>query len=225
MTLLHTVSRVLQTPFGAPDVATVWPPHTAALPAVTQQLGEWALLAAPPIAPRIWEATAATAARMAQWVAGGWRIATVGDLDAYTYSVAGAVGVLLCDLCAWHDGVQADRRQAIALGRGLQAVNILRNRSDDGARGVDFYPDGWTSADLATYAREHLVPVQAYLQTLAPCAVQQLCTIPLALALATLEALAGGAPKLSREEVSGIVAAVLSSDEAARLADRSTVGA
>jgi farnesyl-diphosphate farnesyltransferase len=101
----------------------------------------------------------------------------------------------------------------------------VRNRPDDWARGVDFYPEGWTTADLATYARAHLVPMHAYLQTLPPCAVQQLCIIPLALALATLDALAGGAPKLSRAEVHGIVAAVLSSDEVARLADRSTVGA
>jgi farnesyl-diphosphate farnesyltransferase len=153
---------------------------------------------------------------MAQWVAVDWRIDARPDLDAYTYSVAGAVGVLLCDLCAWHDGVQADRRQAIALGRGLQAVNILRNRSDDRARGVDFYPLGWTDADLATYAREHLVPARAYLQTLPPCAVQLLCSIPLALALATLDALAAGAPKLSRAAVRDIVAALSPSPEASR---------
>lgn len=214
--LLRTLSRVLQTPFGAADVAALWVPYTTLLPAVTRDLSQWATLAAPAIAPRIWEATAATAERMAQWVTVGWRIETRSDLDAYTFSVAGAVGVLLCDLCAWHDDGQADREQAIALGRGLQAVNILRNRPDDLARGVNFYPLGWTSADLATYAREHLLPVQAYLQTLPSCAVHLLCTIPLALALATLDALAGGAAKLSREAVSAIVAAALPPHEQAR---------
>lgn len=213
--LLRGVSRLLQTTFCPDEVSAVWGPHAAVLPAVTQRLGEWTTLASPVIAPRIWDATAAMADRMAQWVEASWRIETVADLDAYTFSVAGAVGVLLCDLCAWHDGGQADRGQAIAMGRGLQAVNIVRNRDDDLRRGVDFFPPGWTREAVSSYARAHLLPAQAYLRTLPPCAVQLMCTIPIALALATLDALASGAPKLSREAVGEIVAQVLSAQGAA----------
>lgn len=206
--LLRRAGRMLQTSFCPDDVAAVFAPHAAVLPPVTLRLGEWAALAPPAIAPRIWDATAAMADRMAQWVACGWRIETAADLDAYTFSVAGAVGVTLCDLCAWYDGGQADRRQAIALGRGLQAVNIVRNRDDDLGRGVDFFPDGWEQTDVACYARAHLVQAQDYLRTLPACAVHTLCQIPTALALATLDALAAGAPKLSRAEVWEIIAQV-----------------
>jgi farnesyl-diphosphate farnesyltransferase len=94
------------------------------------------------------------------------------------------------------------------MGRGLQAVNLLRNRDDDRGRGVDFFPAGWTREDVATYARAHLLPAQEYLQTLPPCAVRLMCTIPIALALATLDVMAGGAQKLSREAVEQIVAQV-----------------
>ena len=71
------------------------------------------------------------AERMAGWVAEGWRIQTEADLDRYTYGVAGAAGVLLCDLWAWAEGEQLHRSAAIQFGRGLQAVNILRNRAED----------------------------------------------------------------------------------------------
>ncbi len=203
--LLRRVSQVLQTPFSAGHISAIWGLHHAALPPVTRQLGDWATLAAPAIAPRIWDATAAMAERMAHWVEGNWSIATVADIDAYTYGVAGAVGVLLCDLSAWYDGEQADRRQAIGMGRGLQAVNLLRNRDDDLGRGVDFFPAGWTCADVAAYATAHLLPAQEYVRTLPPCAVRLLCSIPLALALATLDALAAGDRKLTREAVRHIV--------------------
>lgn len=77
----------------------------------------------------------------------GWRVETDNDLDRYTYGVAGATGVLLCDLWAWAGGEQLNRSAAIQFGRGLQAVNILRNRREDLERGmVLLYPmivQGW----------------------------------------------------------------------------------
>ena len=112
------------------------------LPEVTLQLIDWASLAPPDIAPRIWDATASMADRMADWAGSAWTISTQADLDRYTFGVAGAVGLILSDLWAWYDGTKTDRALAIGFGRGLQAVNILRNRSEDLGRGVDFYPDG-----------------------------------------------------------------------------------
>ncbi len=41
--------------------------------------------------------------------------------------------------------MKTDRNLAISYGRGLQAVNILRNEKEDlTERGVSFVPDGWT---------------------------------------------------------------------------------
>src|SRR5699024_12715300 len=57
----------------------------------------------------------------------------------------------------WYDGTETDRDLAIGFGRGLQAVNILRNQEEDmEERGVSFMPEGWTRADLFVYARENL---------------------------------------------------------------------
>ena len=64
------------------------------LPEVTIRIGEWALLAPETIAPRIWDATAAMADRMAHWASSNWKIHTEADLDRYTFGVAGAVGLL-----------------------------------------------------------------------------------------------------------------------------------
>jgi hypothetical protein len=100
--------------------------------------GWWTVLAPVEIAPRICETTAAMADRMADWVTTGWHVRTEADLDRYTFAVAGAVGLLFSDLWAWHDGTTTHRAHALAFGRGLQAVNVLRNRAEDVARGADF---------------------------------------------------------------------------------------
>ena len=93
-------------------------PDQGILPEVTIRIGEWASLASDSIAPRIWDATAAMADRMAHWAESNWEINTEDDLNRYTFSVAGAVGLLLSDLWAWYDGTQTSRTQAIGFGRG-----------------------------------------------------------------------------------------------------------
>ncbi|NEO17867.1 MAG: phytoene/squalene synthase family protein [Moorea sp. SIO1F2] len=175
------------------------------LPEVTTRIGDWAILAPETIAPRIWEATSAMADRMAYWVECGWKIRTEGDLNGYTFSVAGSVGLLLSDLWAWYDGTQTNRHQAIGFGRGLQAVNILRNRTDDLTRHVDFFPQGWSSETMQRYARRNLSLADAYTNALPKGPARNFCQIPLALAHATLDVLALGQAKLSREAVIGIV--------------------
>lgn len=171
------------------------------LPTVTLGLAEWACYAPKSIAPRIWDATATMAERMAYWVARGWKIQTEADLDCYTFSVAGATGLLLCDIWAWFDGGQLSRTHAIYFGRGLQAVNILRNRTDDLARGVDFFPVGWTREHMHDYAYRQLSMTEAYTRTLASDPFAYFIKIPLDLAYATLDALSRGEAKLSRGAV------------------------
>ncbi len=204
--LLTSIAQLFQeqtavATFAHDDFSAVMPPQSPALPDVTVRVGEWACLAPAPIAPRIWDATAAMAARMAQWVADDWTIRTKSDLDRYTYSVAGAVGVLLCDVWAWFDGVQLDRTYAIQFGRGLQAVNILRNRDEDLARQVDFFPSGWNRERMHEYAYDNLQRAETYSRTLPPGPFAHFIRIPLHLAYETLNALARGESKLSRSAV------------------------
>ncbi|OKH24827.1 phytoene/squalene synthase family protein [Hydrococcus rivularis NIES-593] len=175
------------------------------LPEVTLRIGEWALLAPKTIAPRIWDATAAMADRMAYWAENNWEIHTESDLDRYTFSVAGAVGLLLSDLWAWYDGTRSDRTCAIGFGRGLQAVNIIRNRSEDLSRDVNFFPDGWRDEEMHAYARRNLKLAEGYTNALPPGPALDFCKIPLTLAHGTLEVLALGKDKLSRSDVLTLV--------------------
>jgi len=199
--LLRAISRVLQTDFHAAGFTAALTEHSALLDEVTVRIGDWALLAPREIAPRVWESTATMAERMAGWAENGWSIRTEEDLDRYTFGVAGSVGLLLSDLWAWHDGIQTNRAEAVGFGRGLQAVNILRNRREDLERGVDFFPHGWRNDDMYAYAYRQLALADAYKEALPPGPVFEFCAIPLALARATLTALAQGAPKLTRDTV------------------------
>jgi farnesyl-diphosphate farnesyltransferase len=203
--LLRSISQTLQTTFAADDFMMIFGRFQQELPEVSLRIGEWALLAPQPIAPRVWEATATMADRMAQWAENGWTIQTEADLDRYTFGVAGSVGLLLSDLWAWYNGTPSNRLYAVGFGRGLQAVNILRNHAEDVARGVDFFPSGWQSEDMHAYARRNLALADAYTSALPPGPVLDFCSLPLALAYATLEALAHGEAKLSSSEVLQIV--------------------
>ncbi|MDJ0578054.1 MAG: phytoene/squalene synthase family protein [Xenococcaceae cyanobacterium MO_234.B1] len=180
-------------------------PYSDILPEVTLRIGEWSTLPSETIAPRIWDATAAMADRMAYWAEVNWNIETLADLDSYTFSVAGAVGLLLSDIWAWYDGTVTNRSYAIGFGRGLQAVNIIRNRADDLSRGADFFPDGWQIRDMQEYARSQLQLGQLYTDALPKSPALDFCRIPLALAFATLDAIALGKEKLSRSEVLSVV--------------------
>jgi farnesyl-diphosphate farnesyltransferase len=194
--------------FDHQRLADLFAPYAAQLPEVTLRIGEWACYAPEFIAPRVWEATSAMAGRMREWVLNGFSVTSQADLDRYTYSVAGAVGLLLCDLWAWFEHLQIHRSLAIQFGRALQSVNILRNRKEDLGRGVDFYPDNWSDADMQTYARRNLMEFDAYMQQLAANTFTDFVNIPRALAFATLDALAEGREKLTRADVMRILQAL-----------------
>ncbi|GAC1383366.1 MAG: hypothetical protein NVSMB33_11280 [Ktedonobacteraceae bacterium] len=210
---LHLISQHFQEQNGVEHFAyehftATFTDYQNVLPSVTLDLARWACYAPPEIAPRIWDAAATMAERMAYWIDNGWKILTEADLNRYTFSVAGAVGLLLCDLWAWYNGEQLDRSCALQFGRGLQAVNILRNRADDLARGVDFFPHDWTHQQMHHYARQHLSLAETYARTHAANAFSAFVAIPLTLALATLDALARGESKLSRSAVKALIKAV-----------------
>lgn len=175
------------------------------LPEVSLRIGEWAILAPEAIAPRIWDATAAMADRMAYWAENNWTINTQADLDRYTFSVAGAVGLLLSDLWAWYDGTQTNRSHAIGFGRGLQAVNIIRNHREDLQRNVNFFPNGWSTEQMLGYARSNLQLADLYTKALPQGPALAFCQLPLALAHGTLDVIAMGQEKLSRNQVLTLV--------------------
>ena len=206
--LLRQVSLNLQAATASTasnELAVGLEDYSSLLPEVSLRVGEWALLAPDDIAPRVWDATAAMADRMAHWSEMNWVIHTKADLDSYTFSVAGAVGLLLSDLWQWHDGTKTDRALALGFGRGLQSVNILRNYKEDRVRGVDFFPDDWTLEQMYDYARYNLSLADRYTDVLPKGPTLDFCRIPLALAHATLEAMERGEEKLTRAAVVALV--------------------
>jgi farnesyl-diphosphate farnesyltransferase len=209
--ILHKLSWSLQAQLAAIGSANksvqevIFTPYQNILPEVTLRIGDWLAHAPLGIAPRIWDATIAMADRMAYWAENGWAIQTEADLNSYTFSVAGAVGLLICDIWTWFDGTQIDRLAAIHFGRGLQSVNILRNREEDTQRGVNFFPNGWTENHMFSYARNNLEQAKNSLKSIQNKTFRQMVEIPLALAEATLEALENGQTKLTRAQVFQIV--------------------
>jgi farnesyl-diphosphate farnesyltransferase len=179
----------------------IFEPYHEVLPEVTNRIEEWLALSPDAIAPTIHRATSTMAQRMGYWVNNDWLVRNKRDLDRYTFSVAGAVGVLLADLWKWYDGTSSRIGDAIGYGRGLQAVNILRNRSEDLARGVDFFPHGWNATDFLCYARSNLVRGDAFVGGFPPGPAYEFCRGPQALAYATLDTLERGETKLSRSAV------------------------
>jgi farnesyl-diphosphate farnesyltransferase len=210
--LLHGLGPILQAQIGvgaAPahfdEMEVFFSPYCSVLPEVTLRIGEWLSSAPSDFAPRVWDATITMAERMAYWVGKHWQIQTESDLDGYTFSVAGAVGLLICDIWGWFDGTVIDRICAVQFGRGLQAVNILRNRQEDIDRGVDFFPTGWTNKRMFAYARKNLDLARAGVVSMPKSSFKYFVDIPLHLAEATLTAIESGVGKLTREQVIQIV--------------------
>ena len=179
------------------------------LPEVTLRLDEWLALAPKDVANNVRLATAVMSERMAYWVEKQWHMDSEADIDHYTFCVAGAVGLLLSDLWVWYDKTPSNKQHAVNYGRGLQAVNILRNRSEDLYRGVDFFPGGWTERHFFEYARMNLLKGDNYVNGFPyGGSAHRFCSGPQALAHATLDALERGEEKLSRSEVFRILGQV-----------------
>jgi farnesyl-diphosphate farnesyltransferase len=200
--LLYSIQQMLQQSPSHDDEWTVlFDPYRSLLPEVTLRMGDWLRLSPVSVTSNICRTTATMAKGMADWVSKEWHIQTEADLDQYTFYVAGLVGLLLTDLWKWHDDITTDRQLAVAFGRGLQAVNILRNRDEDLARGVDFFPTGWGWAEMFSYARRNLALADRYTENIQPGPILDFCKIPISLAYGTLNALAAGETKLSRTAV------------------------
>lgn len=208
--LLNSVSAILEQHIetAAPiDAAldALFAPYSRELPEVTLRLAEWVEFCPSGIRNQVLESTAEMGRGMADWAEKGWVVHTREELDDYTYYVAGLVGVMLTDIWRWYDGTETDRELAVGFGRGLQAVNILRNYKEDAVRDVNFFPDGWVLAEMFAYAEENLTLADRYMEHIQTKTIFNFCNIPLALAHGTLDSLKEGREKLSRLEVMKIV--------------------
>lgn len=200
--LLRETSELLkQDTFDRNAFKELMTPYERALPEVTLRLADWLFVCPEGITRRVKDSTSEMASGMADWVEKDWHVKTKEDLDNYTYYVAGLVGIMLSDIWEWRDGTKTDRDLAVGYGRGLQAVNMLRNQEEDLDRGVKFFPDGWKRDDMFQYATHNLALADEYMKDIKSRTVLLFCKIPLALAKRTLKAMKRGDEKMSRKEV------------------------
>ena len=207
--LLRSTSELLKTGFDDTAYQELLKPYEGILPEVTLRLGDWLSVCPDDIIDKIKESTSIMADGMARWVEKDWIVKTKEDLDEYTYYVAGLVGVMLSDIWERYDGTKTDRDLAIGYGRGLQAVNMLRNQDEDAERGVHFMPDGWDRDDMFEYATTNLNKADDYIASIDTKNILLFCKIPLALAKRTLKTLKSGNEKMSRYEVESTVEEIL----------------
>ncbi|PAV30482.1 phytoene/squalene synthase family protein [Virgibacillus profundi] len=208
--LLRSTSELLKhEQFDGTAYQKLVKPYASLLPEVTKRLGDWISICPEEIAGKIKESTSIMAEGMADWVEKDWVVNTKEDLDDYTYYVAGLVGVMLSDIWEWYDNTKTDRDLAIGYGRGLQAVNMLRNQEEDADRGVSFIPEGWDRNDLFAYATDNLSKADEYIKDINTRNILLFCRIPLALAKRTLKAMKSGKEKMSRDEVEETVDGII----------------
>lgn len=207
--LLRSTSELLQNEFDKDAYLRLLKPYEEVLPEVTLRLGDWLSVCPDDIIDKIKESTSIMAAGMARWVEKDWIVKTKEDLDEYTFYVAGLVGIMLSDIWELYDGTKTNRDLAIGYGRGLQAVNMLRNQDEDADRGVQFMPDGWTRDDMFEYATTNLNKADEYIESIDTKNILLFCKIPLALAKRTLKTLKSGHEKMTREEVESTVEEIL----------------
>ena len=164
-----------------------------------------------------------TSSKMGEFVArqteeGGLVLNDLEDLKEYCYAVAGIVGELLTQMFIVRDPRLEHARDALmdlapAFGEGLQLVNILKDAPSDAKEGRQYLPRGVARAEVMKLARRDLEQADEYIAALegagASKYVRAFCTLPVRLAVATLDRLEQGAPKLTREEVLSIFAGVV----------------
>lgn len=208
--LLHNIGDVLRSAqYSKETFIEMFKPFENALPEVTLRLYDWISFCPDEIRVKVVESTAIMASGMGDWVDKDWQIQSEADLDQYTYTVAGLVGVMLTDIWKWYDGTEADKELGIGFGRGLQAVNILRNYKEDAERGVSFFPDSYSLDDMFDYAHKNLSLADEYVASIETETIVNFCQIPLSLAHGTLKALVDGREKMTRDEVNETVNKVI----------------
>ncbi|WP_251520095.1 MULTISPECIES: squalene/phytoene synthase family protein [Staphylococcus] len=200
--ILLQVSDLLKHSFDETRYQEILSPVKEKMPEVTIRLGDWIDACPDQTVSIVTEYSSEMAEGMAKWAKANWNVRTREELDDYTYYVAGLVGVMLSELWEVCAGEKTDRELAIGYGRGLQAVNILRNEEEDyEERGVSFVPDDMNRDDLFKYAEDNLAKADEYMTMVHKRSIRLFCKLPLALAHKSLKAMKDGREKISRQEV------------------------
>jgi len=116
---------------------------------------------------------------------------TFEELDRYTYLVAGSVGEFWTRLCAEKIPSFASLPQnqmlglGVRFGKGLQLVNILRDRANDARAGRFYVTKEQIPATLAA-ARDHLASAEVYCRAIKRRTLRAACRLPVILARDTL---------------------------------------
>jgi farnesyl-diphosphate farnesyltransferase len=114
------------------------------------------------------------------------------ELDRYTYLVAGCVGEFWTRICARRlpgfatRPVEEISALGVNFGKGLQLVNILRDRQADRQLGRVYVPDERLSGTLAL-ARRHLQDAERYAGAVKILRLRVATALPLLLARETLD--------------------------------------
>jgi farnesyl-diphosphate farnesyltransferase len=182
----------------------------------------WALAAGP--RRLIGEHTRRTVEGMAGFVgraseAGVLQLEDVEDLKGYCYVVAGIVGEMLTELFLLGRKALAPvrsflRERSARFGEALQLVNIIKDSLADATHGRLFLPAASDLAEVIALARHDLQVASRYTLSLqragAPRGIVAFTALPVRLAQATLDLIEQSGPgvKLSRPDVSRIVAAL-----------------
>lgn len=157
-----------------------------------------------------WSATSGRAGQ-GQQLNGVRFLATAAELEDYTYSVAGCVGIFWTRICSRHlrryaPGIDPETLSQLgeSFGKGLQLVNILRDAPADWANGRCYLPAEELGAiapealektpSLArpvydcwmAHARERLDDGLRYVEAVRPWRLRLACFLPWALGVRTL---------------------------------------
>jgi farnesyl-diphosphate farnesyltransferase len=105
-------------------------------------------------------------------------------------------------------------RTHVLTARISNRLNILKDAPDDAKQGRVYLPPSVGRAEVARLARDDLRVAERYVDELlargaAPGTIA-FCTLPRKLAVATLDALDAGKPKLTRDEVAAILSSCIS---------------
>jgi farnesyl-diphosphate farnesyltransferase len=201
--ILMKVKDLFQYPFNEEAYLEALGEEKDKMPEVTLRMKDWIEVCPEGAREIMFKSCEEMAYGMGKWALKDFNVKTREDLDEYTYYVAGLVGRMLSQMFEWDTGLKTDYDLAIGYGRGLQAVNILRNEKEDmEERGVSFVPDGWTRDDLFAYADEQLAHGDAYIEsTRSKKKVYMFAKLPHVLAHKTLAVMKDGREKMTRAEV------------------------
>lgn len=120
---------------------------------------------------------------------------TSEELDRYTYLVAGCVGEFWTTLCnekIRNFSVRTPEEMTslgIEYGKGLQLVNILRDRKKDAKLGRVYVPEARFEETLAL-ARQRLQSADTYVHSILPFRLRTATALPVLLAKPTLDLIA-----------------------------------